>query len=116
MIHDLLVILILSVPFPVGIPSKVISQRYQQNISFIQLGFLPVLIQKLVGSFPDICRRDGLWRHAPGTRGPSSRQTEEVKLTTKASTSVPGIENQQGYACNIKIARVHIPYEPFTLH
>ena len=40
----------------------------------------------------------------------------EVKLTTKASTSVPGIENQQGYACNIKIAREHIPYEPFTLH
>ena len=33
----------------------------------------------------------------------------EVKLTTEASTSVAGVENQQGYAYNVKIAREHIP-------
>ena len=33
----------------------------------------------------------------------------EVKLTTEASTAVAGVENQQGYAFNVKIAREHIP-------
>ena len=47
---------------------------------------------------------------------PLSNSRKGIKLTTVAFTSVAGIENQQGYAYNVKIATKHIPYEPFPLY